>query len=88
MKLNMKLCHSVFLLFDPDDEERIRNKKYRLLCLLAVIRLKIIFYGAPMQWAAIFQKNDVRITKGKEHLHFYNSDCNRHENILPLHSLR
>ena len=40
-------------------------------------------HGAPMQWAAIFHKHDVRITKGIEHLHFYNNELNRHKRILP-----
>ena len=40
-------------------------------------------HGAPMQWAAIFHKHDVRITKGIEHLRFYNSDLNKQERILP-----
>ncbi len=40
-------------------------------------------HGAPMQWAAIFHKNDVRIIQGMEHLHFYNTELNRHERILP-----
>ncbi len=40
-------------------------------------------HGAPMQWAAIFHKHDVRLTKGLEHLHFYNSELNSHERILP-----
>ena len=40
-------------------------------------------HGAPMQWAAIFHKHDVRITKGIDHLHFYNNELNKHERILP-----
>lgn len=40
-------------------------------------------HGAPMQWAAIFYKKDVRIAKGIAHLNFYNSQRNRHERILP-----
>ena len=40
-------------------------------------------HGAPMQWAAIFHKHDVRITHGLEHLHFYNRDLNKPERILP-----
>ena len=40
-------------------------------------------HGAPMQWAVIFHKHDVRITKGIEHLNFYNSELKRHERILP-----
>ena len=40
-------------------------------------------HGAPMQWAAIFHKRDVRITAGAEHLRFYNSDRNRYERVQP-----
>ena len=40
-------------------------------------------HGAPMQWAAIFHKHDVRITQGIEHLRFYNTELNRQERILP-----
>ncbi len=40
-------------------------------------------HGAPMQWAAIFHKHDVRITKGMENLIFYNSELNTQERILP-----
>ena len=40
-------------------------------------------HGAPMQWAAIFHKHDVRITKGIDHLSFYNNELNKHERILP-----
>ncbi len=40
-------------------------------------------HGAPMQWAAIFYKHDVRITQGVDCLKFYNSERNIHERILP-----
>jgi hypothetical protein len=40
-------------------------------------------HGAPMQWAAIFYKHDVRITKGVDCLKFYNSERNIHERVLP-----
>ncbi len=40
-------------------------------------------HGAPMQWAVIFHKRDVRITKGVEHLHYYNSAHNQQRRILP-----
>jgi hypothetical protein len=40
-------------------------------------------HGAPMQWAAIFHKRDVRITQGVDRLTFYNSERNRHARILP-----
>jgi len=40
-------------------------------------------HGAPMQWAAIFHKSDVRITKGIDHLVFYNSERNTQKRILP-----
>ncbi len=36
-----------------------------------------------MQWAAIFHKRDVRITKGMDHLKFYNSEQSINERILP-----
>lgn len=40
-------------------------------------------HGAPMQWAAIFHKHDVRITKGIQHLRFYNHERRRHARVLP-----
>ena len=40
-------------------------------------------HGAPMQWAAIFHKRDVRITAGIEHLRFYNSALSRYERVQP-----
>ena len=40
-------------------------------------------HGAPMQWAAIFHKRDVRITEGIDYLKFFNSECQRFERILP-----
>lgn len=40
-------------------------------------------HGAPMQWAAIFHKHDVRFVKGIDHLHFYNSELSQHKRIPP-----
>ena len=40
-------------------------------------------HGAPMQWAAIFEKRDVRLTAGIEHLRFYSSALGRPARILP-----
>ncbi len=40
-------------------------------------------HGAPMQWAAIFHKHDVRITKGLNDLKFYNSEQKMHARNLP-----
>jgi len=40
-------------------------------------------HGAPMQWAAIFHKHHVRFAAGVNHLHFFNSELNKHERILP-----
>lgn len=40
-------------------------------------------HGAPMQWAAIFHKSDVRITQGIDQLHFYNSELNKQTRTLP-----
>lgn len=40
-------------------------------------------HGAPMQWAAIFHKQDVRITQGLDCLRFYNSERNIPQRVLP-----
>lgn len=40
-------------------------------------------HGAPMQWAAIFHKRDVRFTAGVEHLRFFSSALSRWERSLP-----
>ena len=40
-------------------------------------------HGAPMQWAAIFHKRDVRLVDGAEALRFYNSELGRRERVLP-----
>ena len=40
-------------------------------------------HGAPMQWAAIFHKHQVRFTAGLDLLRFYNNEQDRVERILP-----
>jgi len=40
-------------------------------------------HGAPMQWAVIFYKHDIRITKGIGNLRYYNSALNQQSRILP-----
>ena len=40
-------------------------------------------HGAPLQWAAIFHKHQVRFTAGLEQLRFYNSEQGLNERILP-----
>jgi hypothetical protein len=40
-------------------------------------------HGAPMQWAAIFHKHQVRFIAGLKHLRFYNAGLNKTERILP-----
>ena len=40
-------------------------------------------HGAPMQWAAIFHKRDVRLAAGIEHLRFYSSALGRPARVLP-----
>jgi len=40
-------------------------------------------HGAPMQWAAIFHKDQVRFTAGLDQLRFYNSEQGLLERILP-----
>ena len=40
-------------------------------------------HGAPMQWAAIFRKADVRFNAGVQHLRFYHSAHDKRERLLP-----
>ncbi|SEA75603.1 Uncharacterized conserved protein [Desulfuromusa kysingii] len=40
-------------------------------------------HGAPMQWAAIFHKYQVRFTAGVNLLRFYNNELDKNERILP-----
>jgi len=40
-------------------------------------------HGAPMQWAAIFRKRDVRLTAGLGALRFFNSESNLRKRQLP-----
>jgi hypothetical protein len=80
-----------------DDESFVA--KYRVRCHCHAVQYEVradpvdakichcrdcqILHGAPMQWAAIFHKRDVRFTAGVRHLRFYNSALDRHERILP-----
>jgi len=81
----------------PGDESF--TAKYRAYCRCAAVRYEVradpvdaklchcrdcqTLHGAPMQWAAIFHKQDVRFTAGIGHLRFYNSTLDRHERVLP-----
>jgi hypothetical protein len=38
-----------------------------------------MLHGAPMQWAAIFHKRDVRFVRGVDQLTFYSSELKRHQ---------
>lgn len=42
-----------------------------------------VLHGAPMQWAAIFRKSDVKLTAGVESVRYYNSVLERRERVLP-----
>ena len=73
--------------------------KYRARCHCDAVRYEVradpvdakichcsdcqVLHGAPMQWAAIFHKSDVRFTAGVERLRFFNSRLDRHERVLP-----
>ncbi len=73
--------------------------KYKASCYCAAVQIEVRadpvdakichcltcqrMHGAPMQWAAIFRKHDVRITKGIDCLKFYNGELNSHDRILP-----
>jgi hypothetical protein len=73
--------------------------KYRARCHCGAIRYEVcagpvdakichcrscqVLHGAPMQWAAIFDKRDVRLVSGIEALRFYNSELDSEERRLP-----
>jgi len=73
--------------------------KYRARCHCGAVRYEVrddpvdaklchcmdcqLLHGAPMQWAAIFHKKDVRFVAGIEQLRFYNSSVSRHERLAP-----
>lgn len=73
--------------------------KYRAACFCGRVRYEVsadpvdaklchcracqVLHGAPMQWAAIFHKHQVRFTAGLDQLRFFNSDQGVNERILP-----
>ena len=73
--------------------------KYRASCYCKAVQIEVCadpvdakichcltcqrLHGAPMQWAAIFHKHDVRIIKGMDCLKFYNSEQAINDRILP-----
>ncbi len=73
--------------------------KYRARCHCAAVRYEVsadpvdakichcgdcrVLHGAPMQWAAIFHKRDVRFVAGVEYLRFYHSVLKSQERRLP-----
>ena len=73
--------------------------KYRASCYCKAVQVEVCadpvdakichcqtcqsLHGAPMQWAAIFRKHDVRITKGTDCLKFFNSEQSISDRILP-----
>lgn len=81
----------------PDDETFVA--KYQARCHCGRVRYEVRadpvdaklchcrdcqrLHGAPMQWAAIFRKRDVRFAAGVELLQFYNSALGRHERLPP-----
>lgn len=84
--------------FASADDKRF-TPKYRARCHCGAVRYEVradpvdakichckdcqTLHGAPMQWAVIFHKSDVRFTEGVEHLNFYNSALDRRERVLP-----
>ena len=85
-------------LFAPRTDQSF-SVKYQASCYCRAVRFEVCndpvdskmchctvcqkLHGAPMQLAAIFHKGDVRFTAGIDRLHFYNSELNKHERILP-----
>ncbi len=81
----------------PDDQRFVA--KHRARCHCGAVRYEVgadpvdakichcadcrTLHGAPMQWAAIFEKRDVRLTAGIEHLRFYSGALGRPRRVLP-----
>jgi len=73
--------------------------KYRAACFCGSVRYEVsaepvdaklchcracqTLHGAPMQWAAIFHKHQVRFTGGFHHLRFFHNEQGRNDRILP-----
>lgn len=80
------------------DEETL-IARYRAHCHCGAVRYEVIadpvdakichcrtcqtLHGAPMQWAAIFHKRHVRMTRGIEHLRFYTGVPDRPDRVPP-----
>lgn len=83
--------------YAPPDDDRVPT--YRARCHCGAVRYEVYadpvgakichchdcqtLHGAPMQWAAIFHKRDVRLTAGVERLRFYNGAFHRPVRVLP-----
>lgn len=81
----------------PDDSVFI--PKYRASCFCGRVRYEVSadpmdskichcrtcqkLHGAPLQWAAIFYKHQVRFTAGLDQLFFFNSEQGINERLLP-----
>ena len=81
----------------PDDDRF--DAMYRARCKCGAVRYEVSAdpvaakichcvhcqrrHGAPMQWAAIFRKRDVRLSAGLDLLRFYNSEMDAPERIPP-----
>jgi hypothetical protein len=85
-------------LYAPPDDARFRPL-YHASCHCGAVRYQVgaepvnakichckvcqKLHGAPMQWAAIFHKRDVRLVAGLDRLTFFNSERNERARILP-----
>ncbi len=84
--------------YASDDDEGF-VPRYRARCHCGAVRYEVCadpvdaklchcrvcqtLHGAPMQWAAIFEKRCVRFSAGVAHLRFFNSALNRPERVRP-----
>lgn len=82
-----------------DETQETFAPKYRASCHCGAVRYEVagdpvdakichcrdcrVLHGAPMQWAAIFHKDDVRFTAGAEHLLYYNAATGVRQRVLP-----
>ncbi len=80
------------------DDDRF-DARYRASCHCGAVRYEVcsdpvdakichcrdcqILHGAPMQWAAIFHKRDVRFTAGIQELGFYHAPSHSRSRELP-----
>eukprot|EP01059_Diplonema_ambulator_P004545 TRINITY_DN1425_c0_g1_i2.p1 TRINITY_DN1425_c0_g1~~TRINITY_DN1425_c0_g1_i2.p1 ORF type:complete len:192 (+),score=28.41 TRINITY_DN1425_c0_g1_i2:66-641(+) len=86
-------------MYTADATDKSFNAKYHARCYCGEVRYEVdadpvdvkichcktcrVLHGAPMQWAAIFHKQNVRFVSGTASLAFYNAEDNTSGRTLP-----